>query len=149
MVTEDIITDMNRAREVLLNTGCSVVVVKENTILAQKKGDGIKPMLKVIKELEQDLKGAVIGDKILGKASALLCVYSSVSGVYSLQATKTAIAVLIRAGIPGQTDEMIPYITNKSGNDMCPFEKVLLNIDFPDEAYQILKKIVSERDYKK
>ena len=149
MVSNDIITDMNRAREILLNTGCSIVVVKEKTILTQKKGDGITPMLEVIKELEQDLKGAVIGDKILGKASALLCVYSSVNGVYSLQATKTAIAVLIRAGIPGQTDEMIPYITNKSGNDMCPFEKVLLNIDSPDEAYQILKNIVSERDYKK
>jgi hypothetical protein len=147
MVSEEIITNMNKAREILLNAGCSIVVIKENTIVTQKKGDGIQPLLEVIEE--QDLRGSVVGDKILGKASALLCVYSAVSGVYSLQATKTAIAALIRAGIPGQTDKMIPYITNKSGNDMCPFEKVLLNIDSPDEAYRLLKKMITKKHYKK
>jgi len=140
---------MDRAREILVSTGCSIVVVKNDTVLAQKKGDGIRPILEAIEELEQNIKGSIIGDKILGKASALLCVYSKVSGVYSLQATKTAIAVLIRAGIPVQTDEMIPYIKNKSGDDLCPFEKMLLDIDSPEEVYRILKKTVSEIQYKK
>ncbi len=140
---------MNIAREILLSTGCSIVVVKNDTVLTQKKGDGIRPILEAIEELKQNIKGSIIGDKILGKASALLCVYSRVSGVYSLQATKTAIAVLIRAGIPVQTDEMIPYIKNKSGDDLCPFEKILLGINSPEEAYRILKKILSEIKYKK
>lgn len=140
---------MDKAREILLSTGCSVVVVKNDTVLIQKKGDGIRPILEAIEELKQNIKGSIIGDKILGKASALLCVYSKVRGVYSLQATKTAIAVLIQAGIPGQTDEMIPYIKNKSGDDLCPFEKMLLDIDSPEEAYRILKKTLSEIQYKK
>ena len=140
---------MDKAREILLSTGCSIVVVKNDTVLIQKKGDGIRPILETIEELKQNIQGSIIGDKILGKASALLCVYSKMSGVYSLQATKTAIAVLIRAGIPVQTDEMIPYIKNKSGDDLCPFEKMLLNIDSPEEAYRILKKTLSEIQYKK
>jgi hypothetical protein len=140
---------MNKAREILLSTGCSVVVVKNDSVLTQKKGDGIRPIFEAIEELKQNIKGSIIGDKILGKASALLCVYSKVSGVYSLQATKTAIAVMIRAGIPVQTDEMISYIKNKSGDDVCPFEKILFDIDSPEEAYIILKKTLSEIQYKK
>jgi hypothetical protein len=86
------------------------------------------------------MQGSTVGDRILGKASALLCAYARVAGVYAPQATKTAIAVLIRANIPGQTDELIPYIKNKDDNDVCPFEKMLSDVDSPEEAYNILKK---------
>ena len=131
---------MDKARDILLKTDCSIVVIKNNSILSQKKGNGIKPIMEIIEELGPELKDSIIGDRILGKASALLCVYSEVSGVYSIQATKTGIAVLIRAGIPGETDEMIPYIKNMKGDDICPFEKILINIDSPEEAYTVLKK---------
>ena len=144
MVRQEIIDDMERAREILLATDCSIVVVKDGDILAKKQGEGIKPILDTIEELEQKMKGSIIGDRILGKASALLCVYSKASGVYSRQATKTAIAVLIRAGIPGQADEMIPYIKNRSRDGLCPFEKMLLDTDSPKEAYKILKKTLNE-----
>lgn len=144
MVSKEIIDDMDRAREILLTTDCSIVVVKDGNILTKKQGEGIKPILEAIEELEQEMKGSIIGDRILGKASALLCVYSKASGVYSRQATKTAIAVLIRAGIPGQTDEMIPYIKNRSRDGLCPFEKMLSDTDSPEEAYRILKKTLNE-----
>jgi ribosome modulation factor len=52
--------------------------------------------------------------------------------------------VLIRAGIPGQTDEMIPYIKNRSRDGLCPFEKMLSDTDSPEEAYRILKKTLNE-----
>ena len=144
MVREDIIEDMDRAREILSTTDCSIVVVKNGTTLTKKQGDGIKPILEAIEELGQDMKGSIIGDRILGKASALLCVYSEASGVFSKQATKAAIAVLIRAGIPGQTDKMIPYIKNRNGDGLCPFEKMLSDTNSPEEAYEILKKTLNE-----
>jgi len=117
-------------------------------VLLKKQGDGIKPFLETIDELGQKMNGSTVGDRILGKASALLCVYSKVANVYSPQSTKSALAVLIRAGIPGQTDEMIPYIKNRYGNDICPFEKMLLNIDSPDEAYKTLKQAVDKGNKK-
>jgi len=142
MVSEDIIEDMEVTRDILSKTDYSIVVVKNGNVLTKKKGDGIKPILEAIDDLGEDMQGSIVGDRILGKASALLCVYSKVNGVYSLQATKTAIAVLIRAGIPGQTDEIIPYIKNRNGDDVCPFEKMLLDVDSPEEAFEILKKTV-------
>lgn len=140
MVCEEILKDMDLARGILSETDCSIVVVKKGEVIIKKQGDGVRPILETIGELGEDMKESIVGDRILGKASALLCVYSGVSGVYSPQATKTAIAVLIRAGIPGQTDKIIPFIKNRTLDDICPFEKMLKDVDSPEEAFEILKK---------
>ncbi len=140
IVDEKIIEDMDLAREVLTKNNYSIVVVKNGNVLIKKDGDVIRSTLEAIEELKEEIQDSIVGDRILGKASALLCRYSKIKGVYSTQATKTAIAVLIIAGIPSQIDEMIPYIKNRDGSDDCPFEKMLLNIDSPEEAYEILRK---------
>jgi hypothetical protein len=144
MVTPNVLDDMDVARDIISKKSCSVVVIKEGKVLTEKQGDGIRPILDAIVELGEGMHGTVVGDRILGKASALLCVYSKVDGVYSPQATKTAIAVLIRAGIPGQTEKIIPYVKNRNGDGVCPFEKILTDIDSPEEAYKILKEKVIE-----
>jgi hypothetical protein len=142
MVSEEIIEDMDTARELLSTTDFSVVVLKNGTVVTKKQGDGIKPILETVDELGEELQGAIVGDRILGKASALLCAYAKVGGVYAPQATKTAIAVLIRTGIPGQTDELIPYVKNRDGDSLCPFEDMLADVDLPEEAYKVLKNAV-------
>ena len=144
MVSEEIVADMDMARDILSSESCSIVVLKDGQVLSKKQGTGVKPILEVIDELGESLKKTIIGDRILGKASALLCVYAKVAGVYSPQATKTGLAVLIRAGIPGQTDQLISFIKNRYQNDICPFEKLLTNIDSADDAYYILKKTIDE-----
>ncbi len=138
MVSEEIVNDMDLAREFLLKTYNSIVVVKHGNVICEKKGDGITPILETIEELGEDIHNSIIGDRLLGKASALLCRYSNVSGVYSPQGTKTAIALLIMGGIPCQIDEMIPHTSNRFGTDVCPFEKMLTDVISPEEAYKIL-----------
>lgn len=139
IVNDEIIQDISLARKILSSEDYSIVVIRNEKILGHSKGDGIKPILKIIDELGKEIEGTVIGDRILGKASAFLCRYSKVRGVYSPQATKTAIAILIVGGIPCQADEMIPFITNRSGDGLCPFEKMLQDVESPEEAYKILK----------
>ena len=139
IVNDEIIQDISLARKILSSEDYSIVVIRNEKILGHNKGDGIKPILKTIDELGEDIEGTVIGDRILGKASAFLCRYSNVRGVYSPQATKTAIAILIVGGIPCQADEMIPFITNRSGDGLCPFEKMLQDVESPEDAYKILK----------
>ena len=140
VLNEEILKDLDLAREVISSEDCSIVVVQNGKIWKKKKGDGVKPMLEAINEMGEDIYGSVIGDKILGKASALLCRYAKASGVYSPQGTKTAIALLIMGGVPCQVDKMIPFIENRSGDDICPFEKMLTDIVSPNEAYNILKE---------
>jgi hypothetical protein len=44
--------------------------------------------------------------------------------------------------IPAQVDKLIPFIKNHDGSDLCPFEKMLENIDEPKKAYNLLKEKV-------
>ena len=144
-VSDDLIRDLDVARNALLSEDYSIVVIDDGKILNHKKGDGVRPFMEIIDELGNDLEGKVIGDRILGKASAFLCRYSNVRGVYSPQATKTAIAILILGGIPCQADEMIPFIKNRTEDGLCPFEKMLQNIESHEEAYKILnQKIIRD-----
>jgi hypothetical protein len=139
VLSDEELKDIELARQVITNEEVSIVVVKYNKIWKKKKDHGLKPLLDIIEEMGEDLQGAIIGDKILGRASSLLCRYAKVAGVYSPQGTKTGIALLIMGGVPCQIDKMIPKIQNKDGSDLCPFEKMLEGITEPEQAYEILK----------
>ena len=144
ILSEEIVKDMELAREILSTTDCSIVVINYGKIWKKKTGEGIRPILETIEEMGEDIHDSVIGNRILGKASALLCRYAKAQGVYSPQGTKTGIALLVMGGVPCQVDELIPQIMNKNGNDLCPFEKMLKDVDSPEEAYKILKEKVIE-----
>ena len=138
--------DLNIARKTLSTTDNSIIVVKNGKILLTKKGEGVRPLLEAIEELRDRMIGTIVGDRILGKASALLLRYSKVSGVYAPQATKTAVAVLIIGGIPVQIDELIPFIQNKAKDGLCPFERMLEGVESPETAYIILKENVLKKN---
>lgn len=140
MIDNTILNDIKLARDLILNSNYSVVVVKNGIFLSKKEGNGIKPIIETILELKNKIYGSIIGDKILGKASALLCVYSKAVGVYSPQSTKKAISILLENDITYKTDKIIPFIKNKNEDDICPFEKMIENIELPAEAFKILKQ---------
>ncbi len=140
LVSQEIQDDMALASKILKEKNFSIVVIKHGKILNKKKGEGIKPILELINERGEKIKNTVIGDRILGRASAFLCRYAKVSGVYSPQATKTAIAILLLGGIPCQVDELVPYIKNRNGDGLCPFEDLLKDVEKPDGAYKLLKE---------
>jgi len=142
LLDQELLNDIELARETISNADHSIVVIRYGKIISTKKGEGVRPILQTIEELGDDLKDTVVGDRILGKASALMLRYSKVKAAYSPQATKTAIALLIMGGIPCQVDELIPFIQNRAKDGTCPFEKMLKEIDSPEEAYKILMEKV-------
>lgn len=142
MVSDEIQAGLKLVRDILNTSDVSVVVVKNNQVLTKKKGAGIKPIIYAIEELGENIHESILGDRILGKASSLLCRYAKIKAVYSPQATKTAIALLIKGSIPVQVDHIIPYVTNRDRSGLCPFEKMLENITEPEIAYNILTKII-------
>ena len=140
MVSQEVIDGLSLARDMIENTDSSVVIIKNSQVLAKKKGDGVKPLLEIIDELGDQIHGSILGDRILGKASALLCRYAQVQAVYSTQATKTGIALLIMAGIPSQIDKMISDVKDIGDDSLCSIEKMLADVNSPEEAHKILKK---------
>ncbi|MCK4901725.1 MAG: DUF1893 domain-containing protein [Thermoplasmatales archaeon] len=142
VVIEEIIKDLDLAREILSTTDYYIVVISNEKIWNQKKGEGIRPVLETIREMGEDIYDSIIGVRTLGKASALLSRYAKAKGVYSPQGTKTGIALLIMGGVPCQVDELIPFIKDRDGSGLSHFEKMLKDVISPEEAYKILKEEV-------
>lgn len=140
VLSEEILKDLELARKVITTEDCSLVVVKNEKIWKKKKGEGIRPILEAIVEMDEEINGSVIGENTLGTASALLCRYAKASGVYSTEGTKTAIALLIMGGVPCQVDKMIPFIQKNETNNQFLFEEILNKADSPEEAFVILKE---------
>lgn len=99
---------------------------------------GIAPVLSLIKNTPETLKGASVADKVIGKAAAMLMVYGGVSEIYADVVSEHALPVLERSGITLQYDKVVPYIINRAGTGMCPMEKKVLLIDDPEECFKVL-----------
>ena len=138
-------SDIDLLRKIITEQEYSVAVVKQGEILATKKGEGLQPLMETLHELNDAMQGASVGDRILGKASALLCAYAHVKAVYSPQASKAALAVLIRAGIPGQTDKLLPFIDTEHNDSPCLYERLLQDVHSPKEAYHLLSGCLGYR----
>jgi len=139
-LNDEILNEIELARKVICTEDCSFTVIKYGKIWKKTNEIGVKPILDSITEMGEDIHGSIIGEKKLGKASALLCRYAKASGVYSPQGTKTAIALLIMGGVPCQVDSMIPAIDRFRDPGLYQVDGMVKDVNTPDEAYLILKE---------
>lgn len=127
--------DIEKAKE-LLTDDLSLVLVKDESIIISNDS-GIKPFITYIKE-NIDLKGYSLADKIVGKAQAMLCVYVGVKEVFAKVLSESGKRILEKYQIPYSYDVLTKEIINRKGNDICPMEKAVKNIEGIDEAVKSL-----------
>ena len=117
----------------------SVLAVRED-FRYTSRGKGISPVLLPLREDRYFFRDCCIVDKCIGRAAALLFIYSGVKEVHALLMSKSAIEVLEQYHIPYQYETYTEKVLNNAGNDLCPMEKTVLEIDDPEEAYFSLDK---------
>lgn len=118
--------------------GLAFVIVRDGKLLAESREKGVAPFFYAVNTL--DMKGAVVADKVVGKAVAFLCVYAGISAVYTPLVSDPAGDVLQKYGVHLEADTGVPMILNARGDDQCPVEKMIINCDTPQEAYNALQK---------
>ncbi len=122
--------------------GLNLLILKGGKRLYSSEKDGMAPLLEAIGRLGlQRLKESVVADKTVGKASALLISYFKASEVYTRLLSRTAIKVLEKHGIKYAYERTVDNIRNREDTDICPFEKVVLEIEDPQEGYKKLKQV--------
>lgn len=128
---------LERAVKKLHDTGCALVVVN-GAVELSSDNTGLKPHIDIVKNTPEILRGASVADKIVGKAAAMLLLYSGVKEVYAEIISSRAIPVLENAGISYFYNKQVPFIKNRAGNDLCPMEKRVLDIDDPNIGAELL-----------
>ncbi len=144
MMNERIINDMKKAQLTMQLSDVSLVVIKDGEILHKRTGRGVAPFIDLVESTSADFSNCVIGDRLLGRASAFLCRYVHAAGVYAVTGTKKALAVLMVGGVMGQVDNFISHISNQSQDGLCPFERAVSSTESPVEAYELIKKKLTE-----
>lgn len=131
----DLSLDLDIAKRKLAAEQLSLVVVKQRKPIFTSEAPGVRGLVDALKECRSSLVGAAVADKVVGKAAALLCAYAEFSRVYACVMSELGSSVLKRFSIPFEHESLVPNILNRYGSGMCPFERLVLNIDSPKEAY--------------
>lgn len=121
-------------------TGDVTCVVKRPGAAAQiSREKGIRPLLLWLAEDGKALRGAVIADRIVGRAAAFLAVYGGVQGVYGEVMSEGAMSILEGAGIVYSNKTVTEKIINRKGDGPCPMEQAVAGITDPARAAAILR----------
>lgn len=135
---------LEHAKQMIRSEECSFVVIKEGRIVYQDKGNGVKPILKLIDTDRELLKNAVVVDKIIGKAAALLLVLGEVKMVYGITMSQAGKDYLVHAGINVNHEKCIDVISNRKRDGICPLERAVSDIEDPKQAHEKLKETIAQ-----
>ena len=135
-------SDAGIAKNRLYEKGLTLVVVKNGEVVFETGSHRISGFLGAIEQLGAGLKGAAVADRVAGKAVALLCVYASISNVYSGVLSRKAKAVFDEYGVPCEWKELVDNILDLNRSGVCPFEKAAADISDPEQAYATFKALL-------
>ncbi len=100
---------------------------------------GVAPLLSLLEEGE-DLCAFSAVDKVVGKAAAFLYVALGIRRVYALTLSESALALMQKAGIEVECEQITGRILNRDGTGFCPMESAVLEECDPATAIERIKK---------
>ncbi|RLI12643.1 hypothetical protein DRO35_02570 [Candidatus Bathyarchaeota archaeon] len=136
--------DLERAKRMLKEDRLSLVIVKNGEAIFSSDSSGINSILQAIDNLGDRLSRASAADKIVGKAAALLFAYSHIKEAYAVTLSTEGLSTLRKNRIFVEYEKLVPRILDKNRRDICPFEKLVLEIESPSQAYKELKRFMKE-----
>ncbi|OOB80538.1 MAG: hypothetical protein BEN19_04385 [Epulopiscium sp. Nuni2H_MBin003] len=120
------------------------IIVKNNTIVYEDSGIGVKPIMKIINYNPEIINGAVVADKVIGKAAAMLLCKFKARYVCGILMSRTAIQILKSYNVEYKYENLVDTIKNRTNDDLCPLEKCVANTNDIDEGIINIKNTIAE-----
>ena len=105
-------------------------------------GRGVRPLLQLLENAPETLHGAVLADKIIGKAAAAIMATGGVVEVHTNIISTPARALLEAEGIKVVATEEVPQILNRNKSQMCPIDSQLEGIESIEECVTVLQNML-------
>jgi hypothetical protein len=140
---------LNRYLEELERTGNSLMVYSGSRLIFQSSSKGIRPHLEALDSFGEKLQGSIMVDKIVGRAAALLILYSGAAEAHAALISTPGRRVLEEHGFRFSYAKETPHIKMLDGRIYCPFEAMVQGLSDPGEAYRaIVEKMASFKEQK-
>ena len=130
------------ARKMIVTETATCILLKNGEIVHTGSGRGVKPLLAAYEENPSLLRGAVLADKIIGKAAAMIAVLGGVRQVFALTMSTAAREYLAAHNIPSACGHEVKMIFNRTGDGLCPLEQSVLELSEPEAGYRALKETI-------
>ena len=123
----------------ILNADSHSLVVFNDDSLSYYNGRGVSDLLELVSEEPERLQGAIVADKMIGKAAATLMVAGGVSEVHTNLICTAAKEVFHQAKVPVFFQEEVPQILNRDRTGQCPIDALLNETEDVEQCVEILK----------
>ncbi|MDD3766991.1 MAG: DUF1893 domain-containing protein [Eubacteriales bacterium] len=122
---------------------CTLVVLnRQGKIVYRSTDRGIRPAVDAVFHM----KGAVVADKVIGKAAALICIYGGASYVFGKVMSVEAQKVLEQNKIGHGYEKLTDSILNSDKSAACPMEALVKDISSPKEAYEAIYNKINAKE---
>lgn len=120
----------------------AAVLADGRLVTSEKKG--IAPMMAMLQEDADSLRGACVADRVIGRAAALLMEKAGAAAAFGEVVSSHALDAFRQSGISFSYGKEVEYIINRTKTGMCPMEETVLEITDAEAAYHALKKKLAE-----
>ena len=125
----------------MLNEQGLSLLVYNNDSLSIHANRGVRDLLELLSAEPERLRGAIVADKIIGKAAAALMATGGVQEVHTNVICTPARELLEQEGIKVFAREEVEKILNKDKTHMCPIDSQLEGIETVEECVRVLKNM--------
>ena len=129
--------NLKSLQEKLNNEDLTLVAQIQDTIYTSQL-KGIAPLINPMKENQLFFKDAIVVDRVIGKAAAMLLALSQVQYIYAYVLSCKAREILDAYKIDYDYEKLADYIVNRDHTGMCPMEKTVYDMTDLNEALSAL-----------
>lgn len=124
--------------EMLNQQGLSLMVYNDS-VLSTHTNRGVQDLLHLLAEQPERLQGAIVADKLIGKAAAAIMATGGVKEVHTNIICTAGRELLEKEGIKVFASEEVPQILNRDRSGQCPFDAQLNDIESIDQCVKLLQ----------
>jgi hypothetical protein len=132
------------ARALIQSGKAECVLVVNGEVFAPRSGHGVNPLLDFSEKNPEQMRGAIVVDKVIGRAAAAIAICGKAKAVYAELMSEDGAAFLKQHGIAVGYAKIVPRILNQKRDGLCPLEQSVLGIDDPAKAVVALKARIAE-----
>lgn len=107
--------------------GHSLAILTADREMRVFDGRGVADLYRLLREEPRALSGALVADKVVGRAAAALMILGGVKEVYTEIVSNLALSLLAESAVKISYQVGVLHILNGAGTDWCPLERACCN----------------------
>ena len=126
----------------LLHSDQYSCVIANNESIRTFKQPGIADLYGLLRQDAPFLQGAVIADKIVGKAAATLMILGNARRIYADVVSQPALDLLQDTNIRIDFGQLVPFIKNRTKTGWCPLESACFEVKSTQDIFSTIQNFI-------